>query len=192
MICSFLPLVTSEILFKIVSIHRRSYDFVTECLGSVEIHCNSRYKVERIYYCMYSINYRAVTRTFGKLAYYDIKRHLKDSNPAGVRNPFVLFGYDIIAFSSAHSRTFCATRMVGRPVKTTVINTSLLISLKKVLLFSSTTPLNISCPNIPSRPAFHYPPSYTYTVHTSFIPQIYLHCPHIINHPHIPTLPIYH
>ena len=47
-------------------------------------------------------------RMFGKLAYYDLKRHFEYSNPAGVRNPFVLFGYDVSAFSLGHSRAFCS------------------------------------------------------------------------------------
>ena len=49
---------------------------------------------------------------FGKLAYYSLKlryvRHFELSNPAGVRNSFVQFGYDVSAFSLAHSQAFCS------------------------------------------------------------------------------------
>ena len=69
---------------------------------------------------------------FRKLAYYDIKRNFEYSNSAGVRNPFVLFGYDVSAFSLAWSEPFVlslykcdTTRMVGRPVNSTAISTSL-------------------------------------------------------------------
>lgn len=65
---------------------------------------------------MYIINYKSVTEhkrmciqeMFGKLEYYDLKRHFEYSNPAGVKNPFVLFGSDISAFSLAHNRTLCS------------------------------------------------------------------------------------
>ena len=36
---------------------------------------------------------------FGKLAYYDLKRHFEYSFSAGVRNPFVLYDYDVSSFS---------------------------------------------------------------------------------------------
>ena len=53
-------------------------------------------------------------------------------------------------------------------------------------------PLSMCVPNIPTQPASHLSPKYTYTACISFIPQIYLHCLHIIYPPDIPTLPAYH
>ena len=88
-------------------------------------------------------------------------RHFESSNPAGLRNSFDRFDHDVSAFSLAIGKGFVlslynrdTTRLVGR-----------LLTLH--LIYP---------PHIPTQPAFHFSPTYTYLGHISFIP------------PHIPTL----
>jgi len=75
------------------------------------------------------------------------------------------------------------TRMVGRPVNSTAIYTSLLISLKTI------PPLYI----------IEYSSSTTLTAYISLMPYIYLHSVHLINPalipkypPNIPSQPTFH
>jgi len=88
------------------------------------------------------------------------------------------------------------TRMVGRPVNSTAIYTSLLISLNNTFciynqVFFLNHPPNIPS-HIPTYPTFHQSPTYTYTSYISLIPHIYPHVLHFISPPHISTQPTSH
>ena len=68
------------------------------------------------------------------------------------------------------------TRMVGRPVNSTVICASLLILPRKIPPWS-----------VQSTSFVNHPPKYSYTAYISLIPHIHLHSLHLINPLHIPT-----
>ena len=84
------------------------------------------------------------------------------------------------------------TRMVGRPVNSTTIYTSLLISLTNTSwlcdeVFFLNPPKIL--PSIPSQPKSS---TYIYTASITLIPHIYPHNLHLINPPHIHTQPSSH
>ena len=91
------------------------------------------------------------------------------------------------------------TRMVGRPVNSTAIYTSLLISLNNTFCIYNQVFFLNHPPNISLIPYIylhsytsHQSPTYTYTAYISLIPHICLHSLHLINPLHILTHPTFH